>query len=86
MKRLRWPYGAEQQRQDAISAIHASRDELRTMKVLLDRLEQHLARTLNDPLAQMLISDLRRHRADTAEALADAERLLVLARYGDKEE
>lgn len=86
MQRRRWPDGAETQRKDAIAAIRAARDEQRATRALLEQLDQLLRRTLREPLAHDMIADARLHMADAGEQLADAERLLVLARLGAAEE
>lgn len=86
MQRRRWPDGAETQRKDAIIAIRAARDEQRRIRELLTNLDQLLRRTLREPLAHDMISDMRAAIADAGEQLADAERLLVLARLGAAEE
>ena len=45
-----------------------------------------LRRTLNEPLAHDMIRDIQVALSDAGEQLADAERLLVLARLGQDEE
>ena len=86
MQRRRWPDGAEMQRKDAIAAIRTARDEQRRVRELLMNLDQLLRRTLHEPLAHDMISDMRTAIADAGEQLADAERFLVLARSGETEE
>ena len=86
MQRRRWPDGAEMQRKDAIAAIRTARDEQRRVRELLMGLDQLLRRTLHEPLAHDMISDMRTAIADAGEQLADAERFLVLARSGETEE
>jgi hypothetical protein len=85
-RRRRWPDGAEIQRRDAITAIRDARDQHRAIRTLTDRLDELLRRTLNEPLAHMMTADIRSACSDAGEALADAERLLVLAKLGEKEE
>ena len=64
MQRRRWPDGAETQRKDAIAAIRAARDEQRRVRELLVSLDQLLRRTLREPLAHDMISDMRAPMAD----------------------
>lgn len=85
-QRRRWPDGAETQRKDAIAAIRTAREEQRQTRALLDQLDSLLRRTLREPLAHDMIADMRIRIADAGEQLADAERLLVLARLGASEE
>jgi hypothetical protein len=85
-QRRRWPDGAETQRKDAIAAIRAAREEQRHTRALLDQLDGLLRRTLREPLAHDMIADARMHMADAGEQLADAERLLVLARLGERDD
>lgn len=86
MQRRRWPDGAETQRRDAIAAIRAAREEQRTTRTLLDRLDQLLRRTLHEPLAHDMISDARVHLADAGSALADAALFLTQARLGERDD
>lgn len=82
MQRRRWPDGAETHRKDAIAAIRTAREEQRRARALIDQLEQLLRRTLHEPLAHAMLTDMRSKLADAGEQLADAERFLVLARLG----
>jgi hypothetical protein len=82
MQRRRWPDGAETYRKNAIAAIRTAREEQRDARALIDQLDQLLRRTLNEPLAQAMLTDTRTKLADAGEQLADAERFLVLARLG----
>ena len=86
MQRRRWPDGAETQRRDAVTAIRAARDEQARSRAVLKQLDGLLRRTLNEPLAHDMIRDIQVALSDAGEQLADAERLLVLARLGQDEE
>lgn len=70
MRRRRWPGGAETQRKDAISAI-------RQIRELADE-ARRLTKT-NPALVELQLADIQRHAAD-------AERLLVLAKLGERED
>lgn len=85
-KRQRWPYGVDRQRQDALAAIRDTREGLKELSELIDKLKQHYAKTINDPLGQMMLSDALRLVADAETAQADAARFLVMARYGEQDE
>lgn len=85
-RRRKWPEGSEQQRKDAIAAIRNTRDLHQDIRALTYRLDELLRSTLNEPLAHLITADIRTACSDAGEALADAERLLVLARLGEKEE
>lgn len=86
MRRRRWPDGAETQRRTAIAAIRDARESHREIRTLADKLEDLLRKTMNEPLAHWMLADIRTACGDAGEALADAERLLVLAKLGEKEE
>lgn len=68
-RRRKWPEGAEQQRRDAIAAIR-----------IIRRLAQDARKLAKiDPkLIEMMLADIEIQAAD-------AERLLVLARLGERE-
>lgn len=69
-RRRRWPDGAETQRRDAITAI-------RTIRQLAQEARKIVK--IDPTLIEMMLADIEVQAAD-------AERLLVLAKLGEKEE
>lgn len=69
-RRRRWPDGAETQRRDAIAAIRAIR--------LLAQEARKIVK-IDPKLIEMMLADIEIQAAD-------AERLLVLAKLGEREE
>lgn len=70
MRRRRWPDGADEHRRAAIQAIRVARH----------RIDEARKLAKIDPQLQQLLL------ADAATDLSDAERYLVLARMGEKDE
>ena len=70
----------------AMAQARAEAERAGLYRAVLKQLDGLLRRTLNEPLAHDMIRDIQVALSDAGEQLADAERLLVLARLGQDEE
>jgi aminoglycoside/choline kinase family phosphotransferase len=70
MRRRRWPDGAEQQRRDAIAAIRTIRHLAQNARKIVK---------IDPTLIEMMLADIEIQAAD-------AERLLILAKLGERQE
>lgn len=85
-RRAPWPTGAEQYRKDAIVAIRRAKNAHLQLDATLARLEKLIRATVNEPLAHMMIADIRSARHEAGEQLSDAMYFLALARNGERED